>query len=153
MNVPKSPIELLEDQIKAHSAIKGFADVYLGPESLSKQSKTGRIVLIPTSGQHTPPHNKTALYDLNQQIVAHIWGDSYGHAWNLYQRCLQAIKEARTGAGLTWEPQGVDWDTQPDTTKQGRVLEVTFTSRIAVTKIVSETSVTINTVAEIITNT
>lgn len=154
MNVPKSPLTLLEQALKSHAAIKGFADVHLGPEGLAKQSATGRIVLVPDSGQHTPPLNKgPAVYDLNQQISAHIWGDSYDHCWNLYQRLLQAIKESRVGCGSTWEPQGVTWDTQPDTSKQGRILEVTFTARIAVTKLVDETTATITTINEIITNT
>lgn len=154
MNVPQSPISALEAAIKAHSAVKGFAEVYLGSENLAKQTKAGRIVLIPHNGQHTPAlSKKNGPYDLNLGIVAHIWGESFDHVWNLYQRLLQAILEARTSCGYTWEPQGVDLDTQPDTTKQGRVMEVTFTARIVAAQLVLETEVTINTVNENITNT
>jgi hypothetical protein len=134
--IEKSQITLLSEAVGKASVMRGIP-VLLGAEMLAVQGGAGRVVLIPTGGQFKRPFDSRARRDLDQTLIAHVWGRSIDDTLLIVRRLLQAVDEA---PGLAWDARSMDWDDTPDSSKQGQVAIVTLIATIALLPVEVETT-------------
>ena len=137
VNVPKSPITVLGEALAAADSLKALhVKVLVGAKALPLTGAPPRIVIFPTTGAlHTARKVPLAIVDNDQQLVAHLWGESIDHAWAILQALMQALEQqarGTTSAGAFYDVQSLVWDVAPDTTQQGQALEVTIKVPMAI---------------------
>lgn len=147
----KCPLTLFGEAIGKATVMRGIP-IYFGAGMLPMQTGIGRIVLIPTSGELNTPMDCRMTRDLQQTVLAHLWGRDWDDAFMLLRRLLHAVKEARYGGGYLWDARSIDWEDSPDSSKQGQSLTVTLSTTIAIAPVEDTVSVVIQEVDLEVTN-
>jgi len=129
---PKSQLTLFAEALEATTALHGEATVLVGKNHLAAAGGPRRIVLIPHTGKYDGPKMKPAIVDVDLDLVARCWAESFDDAEFLHTLFFRALKENADAGGLFWNYDAVAWDTDPDTGQQGQSFEVKLSVRLAV---------------------
>jgi hypothetical protein len=143
MPVAKSPVTLLAESLSATPAMGGVK-VLAGKRHLPEQNGTPSVVIMPSEGGYDSPHDVVAsLVDVDLKILAVIWAETLDQAWDLRRRYLQALKQQAIGnprdpwhstpdqAGANYELLTEQWETDPDTARDGETIIVTASVRLS----------------------
>lgn len=152
MPTPVSPYSQLLAAVQGAAVLNGVK-VVSGHAELARVASPPRIVLVPKSGRYQEPRDNRALSGVVLTVDAFIWASNYDQSWDVFARLLQAVRGATTGTGYTWQFLTLDYDIEPDATRQGVLMTVTFATRIDVSPATGDVTVVVQTVTVTNTNT
>jgi hypothetical protein len=152
-NFTDAPITLFIRALRATRALRGV-EVLVGTKQLPAQTAPNRLVIWPFDANWDEPGDlSVSLVDVEQQVVAELWGKGSSSSanpneavladinacWGLLVAFVQALAEQGENRqqpdvpGAFWEVVGpIGWDTGKDTNQQGTSVKVICQIRCAV---------------------